>query len=437
MPARTAGSILILIDPPLHRAMKKILIIEDDKIVASIYGNKFRAEGFQVETAADGLLGLEMVSNVEPDVVMLDLMLPKLSGVEVIKGIRAQDKFKDLPIVVFSNSYLSNLVQDAWSAGANRCLSKADSTPKHLIEIIKSFVSGSPPPPVKRPGAPATAPTPGTAPSGASHRSPMMPAAFSAAKPAPVVSADEAFQNELRKNFLENAMFSFGEIKTLLHAFTKSEDEITRLSRLFELYRRVNSMSSNAGVVGLQKIAALTSSLDQLLKELHDKSQYVNASTLRTVSHAINMLGILLERGREPDASTPVSGNVLVVDDDVISRRAIIYALEKAGLKNTSVEEPNLALKLLSVNSFDLVFLDIHMPGMNGFELCSKLRTIPMHERTSVIFVTSLADFATQARTTMSGGNDYIAKPFLFVEMSVKSITYVLKSRLRIEDLPA
>src|SRR6516164_6829275 len=70
--------------------MKKILIIEDDQIVANIYRNKFAVEGYDVVTAADGQSGLESIHNLRPDAVVLDLMLPKLSGVELMKKLRAE-----------------------------------------------------------------------------------------------------------------------------------------------------------------------------------------------------------------------------------------------------------------------------------------------------------------------------------------------------------
>ena len=63
---------------------------------------------------------------------------------------------------------------------------------------------------------------------------------------------------------------------------------------------------------------------------------------------------------------------------------------------------------------------------MNGFELCTKLRTLPAYKKTPVVFVTSLNDFESRANSTMSGGNDFIAKPFLFIELAVKAL--VLRS---------
>ena len=123
---------------------------------------------------------------------------------------------------------------------------------------------------------------------------------------------------------------------------------------------------------------------------------------------------------------------IMVVDDEAISRRAVIYALEKANLKCVSVEDPKTALTMLAENRFDLIFLDVDMPGMSGFELCAKLRVLPAHARTPVVFVTGLTDFESRARSTLSGGNDLIAKPFLFMELAVKSLTLILKGQLRI-----
>jgi len=70
------------------------------------------------------------------------------------------------------------------------------------------------------------------------------------------------------------------------------------------------------------------------------------------------------------------------------------------------------------------------MPGMTGFELCAKLRGLPLHQKTPVVFVTVLSDFNNRASSTMAGGNDFIAKPFLFIELTVKALIHVLRGKL-------
>src|SRR5580765_8486122 len=138
--------------------MKKILIVEDDQIVANIYRNKFTVEGFQVEIALDGESGMEMMRSFRPDAVILDLMLPRLSGVEMMKKIRSEPDCQQLPVVVFSNTYLTNMVQDAWKAGATKCLSKANCTPKQVLSVLKNALA------INGATQTATAPTPTLAP---------------------------------------------------------------------------------------------------------------------------------------------------------------------------------------------------------------------------------------------------------------------------------
>ncbi len=123
--------------------------------------------------------------------------------------------------------------------------------------------------------------------------------------------------------------------------------------------------------------------------------------------------------------------SILVVDDEALACRTITYALKKAQLQSISVEDPNAALKLLSENKFDLVFLDVDMPGMNGFELCNKLRNLPLHKKTPVVFVTRLDDFNNRTKSMVAGGNDFIAKPFLFIELTVKALIHVLRGKFQ------
>ena len=402
--------------------MKKILIVEDDQIVANIYRNKFAVEGFQVDIAPDGETGLDKVKTFRPDAVILDLMLPRLSGVEVMKRIRAQADLQRLPVIVFSNTYLMNLVQEAWKAGATKCLSKSNCTPKQVVDVVRGALgpngapSAAPAPPVSVPGPPPQAPVPAKP----------TPAPTPAAAPA---DPDAEFQAELRRSFVHGLPALLATLRTQLKGLIKENDEAARLKLLHELYRRIHALTGNAGVSGMPQIARLSDALEALLKELHEKPKHINASTLRTVASAIDCLAVPFEgRGptARPDNQPPTA---LVVDDEAISRRAVVYALDKAKLKSVNVDSPAVAYDLLTQTAFDLVILDVDMPGMNGFELCSRLRQLPAHKKTPVVFVTALTDFESRTSSTMSGGSDFIAKPFLFIELAVKALVHVLRGR--------
>jgi DNA-binding response OmpR family regulator len=393
--------------------MKRILIIEDDQIVANVYRNKLAVEGYDTEVAGDGETGLKVTSTFKPDLILLDLMLPGISGVDVIKDLRGQPEFSKTPIIVFSNTYLTNLVQEAWRAGANKCLSKSSCTPKDVIEIVRNAIGDS--------GAMTR-----SAPAGAAGA-----AAPGAAKPARPAETDTEFQTDLRKAFIENLPGTLYSLRLVLQSLVKAADEMARLKQVYELYRLVHALNGNAGLAGLVDIAQLSSAFEALLKEVYEKPKNINPSSIRTIASAVDFLGFLFEKGTVPGRQAIPVSKILVVDDEAISRRAIVYALEKAKLKSVNVDDPNEALRLLADTPFDLVFLDVDMPNMNGFELCSKLRALPQHKKTPVVFVTSLNDFDSRTSSTMAGGNDFIGKPFLFIELTVKALIHVMRGRFQ------
>jgi CheY-like chemotaxis protein len=116
-----------------------------------------------------------------------------------------------------------------------------------------------------------------------------------------------------------------------------------------------------------------------------------------------------------------------VVDDEIISRETICSALGRAGLYAKSLDDPLAAQSLLEREHFDLIFLDVEMPGQTGLELCVKIRGMEPNRTTPIVFVTSHSDFGSRAQSTLSGGNDFIAKPFLLVELALKTLTWLFK----------
>ena len=389
--------------------MKNILIIEDDEVVANVYRNKLAVDGYKVEVAADGESGLRIMRTFRPNLIILDLMLPGISGVDVIKEVRNEADFAKTPIIVFSNTYLTNLIQDAWRAGANKCLSKSSCTPKDVIEVVRHTIGDS--------GAMVQQKTAGT------EAAPAKPAAHTAEN-------DAAFQQDLRKTFVENLPATLAALRASMMTLIKADTEILKLKQVYELYRLVHSLNSNSGIAGLVQIAHMSSAFEALLKEIYEKPKNINSSTIRTVAAAVDFLGLLFEKGTLPERQELPISKILVVDDEAISRRAIVYALEKAKLKSANVDDPVQALQLLTDNEFDLIFLDVDMPGLTGYELCAKLRALPQHKKTPVVFVTSLNDFENRTSSTMAGGNDFIGKPFLFIELTVKALIHVLKAKL-------
>ena len=123
--------------------MITIFLVEDDTVVVQVYRAKFVREGFAVEVAEDGLVAVKMLAAVKPDVVVLDLMMPKLNGVDVLRYIRSTPALKETPVIILSNAHMTRLGQEAAAIGAERALLKSSCTPSQLIDVINDLLNGT------------------------------------------------------------------------------------------------------------------------------------------------------------------------------------------------------------------------------------------------------------------------------------------------------
>ncbi|MES2440993.1 MAG: response regulator [Verrucomicrobiota bacterium] len=120
----------------------RILITEDDAFTANLCRDVFTRENFEVHIAADGKLAIEHLLNHPVDFVLLDLMLPEIDGIGVLRFIRSQDRLRGLPVIVLSNlSYFSGMAQSAWDAGATNFLKKGAVNPRLLVEEVRNLIA--------------------------------------------------------------------------------------------------------------------------------------------------------------------------------------------------------------------------------------------------------------------------------------------------------
>lgn len=120
---------------------KKILIIEDDFFVRDLYEAQARKVGYEVITAADGVEALEKASKEKPDLILIDLMIPDLDGITLIKEIKADPNLKNIPLVVITNLEDASKEKEAREAGAAGYLLKIKNTPEMVIENLKKYYS--------------------------------------------------------------------------------------------------------------------------------------------------------------------------------------------------------------------------------------------------------------------------------------------------------
>ncbi len=387
--------------------MYKVLIIEDDPIVARIYGSRFEKEGFQSVVATNGESGFECVQDLHPDIVLLDLMLPKMNGIEVLKKLRALPELNQLPVLVFTNAYVGQMIDAAFQAGATSVYNKSNTTPRDILDAIQMLLTGD------------TAPAPET------HHAPSSPP-----EPPEPPAENAACRDEALQNILSSGTAWISEMRRALQEVSKAPEGLLREAQLEEFHKRIRAFSCNSGLAGLDGAAQLAKATDALVLEFLDKPRNITPSALRTAAHAIDCLGDLTRQELPPALLNPAPVRILVVDDEALSRRAIACALDKAHLEPLVVESAEAALRQTQDTAFDLILLDVQMPGMDGFELCSTLRASGINTATPIVFVTSGADFMARAKSTLKGGSDMIAKPFIFIELVVKALTFVLRHRL-------
>jgi two-component system response regulator VicR len=122
--------------------MRKIVIIEDNAVVARLYENKLKAAGNTVYIALDGAEGMRLIHEIRPDLVLLDLLLPNKSGIEIIKEIRRDYRFTHLPIMAYSSADEDILAQ-AVEAGSTTIISKNKASFKEILEHFNNLLEAS------------------------------------------------------------------------------------------------------------------------------------------------------------------------------------------------------------------------------------------------------------------------------------------------------
>jgi len=131
--------------------MKTILLVEDDPIIVQVYREPLKKRGFQVEVAEDGLVAMKGLLQWHPDLVVLDVMMPKVDGPYVLKYLRSRPELKDTKVIVLSNASIADAAKATLAQNPEAVFLKSQCTPKLLAEKINDLLGlespAAPPPP--------------------------------------------------------------------------------------------------------------------------------------------------------------------------------------------------------------------------------------------------------------------------------------------------
>ena len=241
--------------------MKKILFVDDDPLVVFIYKEALSRAGFKVDVAPDGLSATKALHASRPDVMVLDLMMPRLGGQDVLKFVRSRPELATLPIVVLSNSFVQAPENAEGLAPALKALLKVRCTPAVLLGVVRELLEGIPftleavsTPVVQkaRGEPPSPEPSPASAQPGPAN---------------PPEPTDAEFRAKARQHFLQNATASCAALRDGFQALARSRGEAEREMQSENLYRKVHFLAAGAGLAECHAIARMASAFEAMLFE--------------------------------------------------------------------------------------------------------------------------------------------------------------------------
>ena len=381
---------------------RKVLLIGAEPATVSLYSRHLEPAGFSLASATLADPIPEKVRDCQAEAVLLDLSSSKPGGAEALRRITSEPDFVSLPLFVLSNGAGEPPPTDELAPDAKRRLKLFPQGNTSAAEVTRAIEQILKDKDKKATSLPVSVPAAQNASDGA-------------------IPADD----ELIRDGLPATKRLFEVVRT----FCRSPERQRRIDLLGVMRQEALRLRNSFSAGNSEVLANFTSALERLFTALSKDVEAVNASTLRTVSHAMDFLtqAASATSGREEIEATPM--RMLAVDDDAVCLRMLRLALSTNGVSVVACDGPEPALHHLKTGDFDVIFSDIMMPGMNGFEFVEELRKLPQHRATPVVFVTALSDFETRSRSVLSGGCDLIAKPFTACEVLVKGLTLALKRR--------
>lgn len=118
--------------------MPKIAIVEDDQAISQMYRFKFEAESYDVQTAENGRLGLELIESMKPDIILLDLMMPEMTGDVMLEKLRATPWGKEVKVIILTNMGEQEIPKKVRDLGVSAVVLKADMTPRQVADLVKT-----------------------------------------------------------------------------------------------------------------------------------------------------------------------------------------------------------------------------------------------------------------------------------------------------------
>lgn len=410
----------------------KLLVVDDDMISRQALSHSLRKAFSQPDLAVDGETALAQATAQAYDVIFLDVQMPGMDGFELCTKIRETGPNRATPVVFVTRQSDFDARAMSTLSGGNDLMGKPfltfEVTVKALTLALQGRLQGHARKTLPQPGRSRDAADPLVTVTDTLDPVSSSAVALRPSLPTPPLPPEA---DEIVNAFLIRASKHLGPLWELCQTMLQISNKEARQALLADGFLRINSLIPKLGPEVRHPAYQMSAALEGLLRKMLQNSKHTTPSALATLATAVDLLNDLCMPGLKADLATNPPIHMLVVDDDLVARRALVGALQTAFKKPESAENGEAALALAQEKPFDVIFLDVVMPGMDGFEVCSRIReTVPNHA-TPVVFVTGQSDFDARAQMGRNGGNDLMGKPFLTSEITVKALTFALRGRLQ------
>jgi len=418
--------------------MKKqtILIVEDDLKNLKLTRTVLEIGDYQVLEAETAEHGIELAREYPPDLILMDIQLPKMDGLTATRLIKQDSELKAIPVVALTSHAMQGDQQEAVSAGCDGYISKPIDTKIFLTQIAGYLKT--------------------------EDRSKSQAEEPPIIKPKILIVDDDRDNVKLIKAKLSGQAYVIDTAYDGIQALTQLEQEPPDLILLdimmpgidgFEVTRRIKADPATAEIP-IILLTALDGAEDKargmqvgadeyLTKPVKTVELRARVSSLLKLSNYKSRLQIRVEserqlyynnRNRAEPLKRPHGQNVLIVEDDPKDINLLAEYLKAQPYGIQAVKNASDALKFLLNEKVDLVLLDIMLPDIDGFKLCQQIKASDDTRDVQVIFITGLDGLESKIKGIEQGADDYLVKPINRLELLAR-IEVLLKKKAYLDQL--
>lgn len=378
---------------PAPPNVKKILIAHSDALVRRLLSARLEEAQLSVASAASGVEARRIIAEAVPDLVVVDYFLPESEGPALLQFLQRGAQAGPVPSVVFSNP-LTRLGEIAQSAGATYVLEESPSNPAAMVEALAACMG------------------PGLSQSQLEDLT--------------------RWPSELAKAAVE------GTQRDAAALLANARNALLPLARgnrtlrtLYALACTIRPISCRAAFAGLRGVYHIASTLESLAFDCHENPATLTETTLRTFGQTLDLLAALLAPRNILAARDAHPVSILCVEDEPEIRSLIRESLAPVDMNVASASNSLEAIAFLDQKRTDVILLDVGLPDQNGFELCARIRNLLFHEKTPIVFLTGRTGLLNKAQARLSGGDDFMPKPFRPMELALKALYWIYHPRIQ------